>query len=204
MLAKQVAQILIFVAAVLTFITDSRYLTLNPDVYFPEQVETYKAHQTSLLLHVTGGMLAIILGPFQFVSRLRARYLTLHKITGRVYAAACVTSACAGLNMATRAFGGFPSSAGFGMLAILWLITIAFAVARARQGDLTAHRQWVIRSFALTLAAFSLRFILGMHGVLEATDVISTPYVSAYQATAWLCWVPNLLIAEWYVNATRA
>jgi hypothetical protein len=106
--------------------------------------------------------------------------------------------------MATRAFGGFPSAAGFGMLAVLWLTTVVLAVTRARQGKIARHREWMIRSYALTLAAFSLRMILTVHGVLEASEVITTPYVSVYQATAWLCWVPNLLIAEWYINSTRS
>ncbi len=57
-LAKRIAQALIFIAAVLTFITVSRYLSLDPDVYFPEQVEVYQSHQASLLFHVGGGMLA--------------------------------------------------------------------------------------------------------------------------------------------------
>ena len=202
-LARQIARVCVFLAAILTFLIVSRYLTLNPSVYFPEQSETYQSHQTSLLLHVVSGMTAIILGPFQFIQGLRTRFLTLHKVTGRVYVVACVTGAGAGMVMATRAFGGFPSSAGFGMLAALWLTTVVLAVTRVRQGNIERHREWMIRSYALTLAAFSFRMILTVHGVLEATEIIKTPYVSAYQATAWLCWVPNLLIAECYINATR-
>ncbi len=147
---------------------------------------------------------ALILGPFQFIQGLHSRYLTLHKMMGRIYALGCVTGVCGGLLMATRAYGGFPSTAGFGMLAVLWLITIAFALTRARQGKIDQHREWVVRSFALTLAAFTLRLIWTVHAVLEANEVVSTPFVSIYQATAWLCWVPNLIAAEWYINASRA
>ena len=202
--ARQIAQAVLFVAAVLTFITVSRYFTLNPDVYFPDQMKTYQNHQTALLLHVGGGMVAILTGPFQFIQRLRTRHLMLHKIMGRLYAAGCITSACAGLTMALRAHGGFPSTTGFGMLAILWLVTITFAVTRAYQNKIREHREWMIRSFALTLAAFTLRVILTTHGILEATDAIETPFTPVYQATAWLCWVPNLLVAEWYINVSRA
>jgi uncharacterized membrane protein YozB (DUF420 family) len=84
------------------------------------------------------------------------------------------------------------------------LIAITFAVARIIRGDFAAHREWMIRSFSLTLAAFTLRVILTTHGVLEGTGVIETPFTPVYQATAWLCWVPNLLVAEWYINASRA
>jgi uncharacterized membrane protein len=202
-LTRQIAQAFLFVGAMLTFITVSRYLTLNPNVYFPENAETYQQHQTALLLHVGGGMVAIFLGPFQFIGRLRQRHVTLHKAMGCIYAIGCVTGAGAGLAMATRAHGGFPSTAGFTMLAIMSLITITFAVARIIRGDFAAHREWMIRSFSLTLAAFTLRVILTTHGILEGTGVIETPFTPVYQATAWLCWVPNLLVAEWYINASR-
>lgn len=191
------------VGAIFTALIVSRYFTMDPEVYFPEQRDTYQEHATALLLHVGGGFVAILLGPFQFMKALRNRYLTAHRISGRVYALACVVSATAGLAMATRAYGGFAAGAGFASLSIVWLITIIFAVTRARQRRIPQHREWMIRSFALTLAAFSLRMILMAHGIATELEWTSLPYVDMYRATAWLCWVPNLLIAEWYINVSR-
>lgn len=200
---RQTAFAFLTVGALFTALIVSRYFTLNPEVYFPEQRETYEAHTTALLLHVGGGIVAILLGPFQFVPALRKRFLRAHRISGRIYALGCVVSAIAGLIMATRAFGGFAAGAGFASLAIVWLITITLAVTRARQRKIPQHREWMIRSFALTLAAFSLRMILMSHSIASAQEWTSLPYIDMYRATAWLCWVPNLFIAEWYINATR-
>lgn len=202
-LTRQIAQAFLFAGAMLTTILVSRYLTLDPEVYFPKQVDTYKAHQTSLLLHVGGGMIAMFLGPFQFIQGLRKKHLTLHKILGRLYALGAVTSALAGLVMAPRAFGGFVTTSGLGFLAILSISTIVMAVTRARQHNITSHQQWVIRSFACTLAAFTLRGILVAHGILYESGIVSFPFIEMYQTVAWLCWVPNLIVAEWYINSLR-
>ncbi len=51
----------------------SRYFTLNPDVYFPEQRDVYLAHQTGILTHIVGGVMALSLGTFQFLASLRER-----------------------------------------------------------------------------------------------------------------------------------
>jgi uncharacterized membrane protein len=176
---------------------------MNPDVYFPDQKETYQAHPLSLLCHVGGGVVALFLGPFQFIEGIRKKNLRLHKILGRFYGLGVVVGAMGGLAMATRAFGGFPAGLGFGMLAVLWLVTIVMAVTRARQHRIVQHREWVIRSFALTLAALTLRIYLPVHGVLLGTEVIDLPFIQMYRAVGWLCWVPNLIVAEWFINSTR-
>ena len=55
----------------------------------------------------------------------------------------------------------------------------------------------MVRSFALTAAAVTLRIYLGFVPVLEV------PFVDAYRAISFLCWVPNLLVAEWYLRSGR-
>jgi hypothetical protein len=53
----------------------------------------------------------------------------------------------------------------------------------------------MIRSFALTFAAVTLRLYL------PASQIAGMPFPAAYSAIAWLCWVPNLLVAEWFIRA---
>lgn len=203
-MGRSIAQGFIFVGAMFVVILVSRYFTLDPEVYFPDQRETYEAHTVSLLLHVGGGAVAMLLGPFQFIKGIRRKHLTIHKILGRTYALACLVGGGAGLIMATRAFGGFSAGLGFGMLAVLWIGTIVMAVVRVRQQNIVAHREWVVRSFALTLAAFTLRIYLPVHGILLGTEVIELEFIQMYRAVGWLCWVPNLIVAEWYINSTRS
>ena len=57
----------------------SPYLTFDPDGYFTQQRETYLQHEFALGVHVLSGMLALLIGPFQFVGRLRRRFVRVHR-----------------------------------------------------------------------------------------------------------------------------
>ena len=80
--------------------------------------------------------------------------------------------------------------AGFAALAVCWLHTAIRALVAILAGDVVAHRRWMVRNFALTFAAVTLRLYL------PAAMVSGVPFEAAYPAIAWLCWVPNLLAAE--------
>ena len=66
-LLKKTGWSIMLFLAVLTSLIVSRYLTLDPEVYFPEQKAVYMAHITMLIIHVVASMLAILIGPFQFL-----------------------------------------------------------------------------------------------------------------------------------------
>ena len=99
--------------------------------------------------------------------------------------------------MAQFATGGLASQIGFSFLATLWLFSGYRAYVNIRQGNIQVHREWMIRNYALTLAAVTLRiytrtfFLMGM----TLPDFHST--------NAWLCWVPNLIVAEWLISQSR-
>src|SRR6185295_9720833 len=79
---------------------------------------------------------------------------------------------------------------GFGLLAVTWLAVTANAYRLARQRDFAQHERWMVRSFALTLAAVTLRIYMPAASMLHLDDMES------YRAIAWLAWVPNLIAAE--------
>jgi len=100
--------------------------------------------------------------------------------------------------MALESYGGQPTHFGFGMLAVLWLFTSAMAYVRIRQRNIQSHREWMIRSFALTFAAVMLRIWLPLF-----VGVWKIDFVQAFDTISWLCWVPNMLVAEVLVNQSR-
>lgn len=148
--------------------------------------------------HIGGGLVAMAIGPFQLHRELRAKALNLHRAMGRLYAAAVLAGSLGGLWLALNASGGLTARTGFGTLAILWLIVTAIAIARIRARNQPSHREWMIRSFALTLAAVTLRIYLPL------SLANGVPFPVAYPIIAWACWVPNLLVAEAIIRATRA
>lgn len=160
--------------------------------------ETFASMRGVFLAHVIAGGLALLVGPWQLMPRWRAARPRWHRRAGYVYAGAVLVAGSAGLILAPRAWGGFAAQAGFGALAVAWLLATATGVRRAIAGDLAGHRAWMTRSFALTFAAVTLRIqlpILGAIGVPDAT---------AYALVAWSSWVPNLAFIEWRARRVRA
>ncbi len=174
-----------------------RYFSLSPDAFFPEQRDVYRAHLPMLLAHVGGGAVALIAGPWQFWTRLRAGAPRVHRVLGRTYLLGVAVGGAGGLYMAPLAFGGWPARAGFLALSLLWLASSWLAFVAIRGGRIRVHRRWMIRSYALTFAAVTLR------AWLPLLQAVGLSFVSAYVAVAWLSWMPNLLVCEWVLMRER-
>lgn len=161
----------------------------------PDMRAAFEAHRLGIYLHVFAAAVALALGPLQFSATLRAARPGLHRWTGRLYLGIGVlVGGMAGLYMAFHAFGGVVSRLGFGSLALLWLYTGYRAWRAIRAADVASHRRWMVRSFALAFAAVTLRLWL------PAALAAGVPFEQAYPAIAWLCWLPNLVVAELLFN----
>jgi len=157
--------------------------------------EHFARYLFPLRLHIAGGIGALLTGPWQFSETLRRRAINVHRWLGRFYLLEVALGSIAGFAMATVSEEGLPTHLGFGLLALFWFGTGVQAYRSVRRGDIAAHRRWMIRNFALTLAAVTLRFHLPL--MLFA---LHWPFRTSYITVSWLCWVPNLLIAEWLVR----
>ncbi len=148
--------------------------------------------------HVILAPVALALVPFQLWQGLRNRRPMVHRLIGRIYGAAILLSGSGGLWLAINTEAGAVAAWGFGLLAVAWLGTTGWGIALAMRGDRVAHRRWMIRSIALTLSAVTLRIYLGM------TFGFGLDFDTAYPAIAWLCWVPNLIVAELVLRWPRS
>lgn len=163
----------------------------------PDMRATFAAHPVGIYAHVFGSAVALALGPFQFSSALRERRPVLHRRLGRLYLGVGVlVGGLAGLYMAFHAFGGLSARLGFACLAVAWLYSGSRAYRAVRARDFMAHRCWMVRNFALTFAAVTLRLYLPTSVAMGVTVEV------AYPAIAWLCWLPNLIAAELLSNRT--
>src|SRR4051794_32822251 len=95
----------------------------------------------------------------------------------------------------TVSMEGLATRLGFGTLAVLWFAAAVQAYRNALKGEIDLHRRWMIRNFALTLAAVTLRNWLPL--MLFA---LHWPFRASYITVSWVCWVPNLLVAEWMMR----
>jgi len=192
---KKVGWAVMTLLAVLIFLMAGRYLTFNPEVYFSEQKAVYIAHTAMLIMHIVGAMLALIIGPFQFLPVMRTNgFLKLHRWLGRTYLLAVLFGGLGGLYMAQFAYGGIVSSLGFAALGSLWLYSGFRAYRHIRNKEIDQHREWMTRNYALTFAGVMLRLWVPV-SIMAGMD-----FVTAYRIIAWLCWVPNLLVAQWIIQ----
>jgi uncharacterized membrane protein len=170
-------------------------ILLAPNMGAPFFAARLSAMPLAVYGHVIGGAVAMILGAFQVNALVRQRSFRRHRWLGRVYVVAVMVGGPSGLVLAMVSEGGWIAHVGFGLLAVLWFATTAVAYLHARRHNIAVHQQWMIRSYALTLAALTLRLYV------PSAVVSGIPFESAYPVISWLCWVPNLIIAEWFIAA---
>lgn len=173
------------------------YVIVGDRMYPPPLQASFVARPWGIYSHAFFGGIALLLGCFQFRRGILARHRRVHRVLGTIYVLAAVVTGMAGLYMSRFAFGGTTTRLGFGGLAIALLSTTGMAYLRIRQRNVVAHREWMLRSYALIFGAVTLRIELPL---LQA---LLGGFEPAYAVVAWLSWVPNLLWAELYVRMTR-
>ena len=139
--------------------------------------------------------IGLLLGSLQFIPALRR--VPSHRWVGRVYVMGCLVGGGAGLILAPGSFAGPIASLGFGSLAVIWIAVTLMGWRAVLQGRFVEHRRWMIRSWALTLAAVTLRLYL------PTVQVLDLPFLLSYRAISFLAWVPNLIAAEIWLRRWR-
>ena len=172
------------------------YTALRSDVDFlqtKQNVYHITYWRWSFYVHVFTSFFVLITGLTQFSGYLQRNYKRVHRFFGYMYVLLVVfVTGPAAFMMGWHANGGLPARASFSLLAFLWVVFTACAWIYAVKKNFVVHRQFMIRSYALTLSAITLR----LYTILfEYLNVHARP-VDIYITTAWLSWVPNLIIAE--------
>lgn len=174
------------------------YIPYNTDVGFLRIKQQYidiDQWRIAFFIHVYASMWVLLAGFTQFSKFLLRNNPSLHRTMGYIYVVdVLLITGPAGLLMGFYANGGIFSRVAFITLAVLWIGFTAMALTRARQGRYKEHRNFMIRSFALTLSALTLR--AWKYGI---TNTMSLPPMDVYRVVAWLGWVPNLLLAEYLI-----
>jgi uncharacterized membrane protein len=140
--------------------------------------------------HIVFGGLALLLSPVQLSPRVRDRVPRLHRVNGRVVLVAIAFAGTAGFLLSWFNTAGPIGMAGFGTLAVLWVVFAGLGLRAILRRDVAAHRRWMLRTFALTYAAVTLRLWL------IALIPLLGDFGSAYAVVPFLCWVPNLVVVE--------
>lgn len=152
------------------------------------------AYMIAFYIHIALGGLALLTGWSQFIKSWRNKYLSFHRCLGYVYVISVFISSITGFIISLYSTGGTSATVGFCILAVLWFTSIIFAFTKVKMGKIKEHQKWMIRNYALTFAAVTLRIWLPI--VLAGGG----GFVLAMQVVAWLCWVPNVIVIEIYIR----
>lgn len=139
--------------------------------------------------HITLGGLALLIGWLQFSNKLRIKKTELHRTIGKIYVISVFISGICGLFIAFYATGGIISILGFFSLGLIWLTTTILGFKAIKKGNIELHEKFMIFSYAACFAAVTLRIWLPL------LTIAMGEFNSAYRIVAWLCWVPNIIVA---------
>ena len=149
------------------------------------------------VIHALLGGTALLLAPLQFNRTLLQKQRKLHRILGRIYVVTIWLSSASGLGLAIFFDVSIAARIVLGLVSILWFGATTVAFLRVRRRKIAEHREWMIRSFALSF--FFVTFSLWVPG-LASTNL---PEAISYPLAVFLSWSLNLLVAEWWIRQTR-
>ena len=162
----------------------------------------FSRHPLLTMIHIIPGLLFMILGPLQFVRTLRTRRPAVHRWIGRVFMIVSLLVGGTALVMSPRmAIGGVNETVATMLFAILFLFCLGKAYLAIRRRQIPAHREWMIRAFAIGLAVATIRPIVG---VFFATSRLThlTPH-DFFGTAFWLGFTVQTIAAEVWINYTR-
>lgn len=158
------------------------------------------ASPAPVVLHVVAAAVYVVAGAFQFPARVRRAHRTWHRRAGRVLVGAGLVVAGSGLWMTLF----YPGAPGGDLLWSVRLVvgsvmaaSIVLGFTAIRRRDIAGHRAWMIRAYALAVAAGTQTITEGVGEGLFGTSDLSTA-VSVSSG-----WVINAAVAEWIIRRQR-
>lgn len=147
------------------------------------QVGLTWARRLVLVTHISGGIVALLVGPWQFSGAMRRRYLRVHRLTGRIYLVSVGVAAVAALVLAITTRLGWAWGFGVGMLAVVWLSTSGMALYAIVHKQVKTHQEWMRRSYIATFAFVTVHLLTDNPPMSHLR-----PEHDALILSVWVCW----------------
>ncbi len=151
---KTAVWIFLGLTTLFVFITSEVLLVTDYPMYHAYRLQVI-ADRHLLIPHTLAGIFALLIGPINFSSRIRQRYLKFHRVLGRIYVISVFIGAATGVALASYR-PGFPGTCG---QAAAWVVCTTAAFITARNRHVIQHRQWMARSYAVTFTFVSSRVL---------------------------------------------
>jgi uncharacterized membrane protein len=160
----------------------------------------FSRHPFITFLHILPGALFMILGPLQFLPRIRNNYPRFHRRSGVVVIICGYIIGISALIMpfVLRPIGGFNEAVATSFFAVYFLIALTMAWRAILRRDIIHHRQWMIRMFSIGVAVGTIRPIVVLFFVFSGL-----PPQVFFGTAFWLGFSLHLVLAEWWISYTR-
>ena len=197
-LSKRLVQLFLLVLGVVGIYYVVRYA-------FPRLIPTeenygeyYYARVGWVFIHVFTGIVAIILGPFQFMRSIRSKRMPLHRTMGKVYLVAILISGTCGIYLSLTSRVNLAYAMGLFFLSVSWLVSAYLAYISVRRKNIEQHKEWMLRSYTVTLAFVTFRVF---EDILHSMDLWERWEILTLMS--WACWAVPLLIIEVYIQGKK-
>jgi len=151
----------------------------------------YWAQRGWLLMHMTGGMVALLSGPWQFWTGFRARYARLHRWTGRLFLSGVAVGSVGAYHMAIVTTFGWAFGFSLLGLATAWVTTAGMAYYAILKRRIPVHKEWMVRAYVVTFAFVTFR-VLNDYGPTSHLQPDNDRAITI----GWACWTLPLLVTE--------
>jgi hypothetical protein len=196
-LGKFILLFVILLIGLLIFLKSWEYY--SPDFkngYLSDKKEIFDSlFKYGLYAHIITVPLILLAGSVQAFFRYEYSNKNFHRIVGSVYSYLVLfVSAPGAFIISFYAFGGAWGKCSFLLLTILWVWFTFCGLKEGKNKNIAVHKAFMIRSYVLTLSAIILRLISFVF--IHIFDFYGE---NAYAVSAWLSWVPALLMTEVYL-----
>jgi len=163
----------------------------------------FKPFTPFMIAHVLGGMIALIIGPLQFIPFIRNKYRRFHKTTGKIFLLSILVSGLAATYLSIfdsiLRNGRFSFGTGTLGLVLAWFITGGMAFWAIKKRNFIQHKEWMIRCYVVTSGFTVFRLIVKALVLFD-----NLPYLNGIDGiSAWACWALPLLITEFILQANK-
>lgn len=166
----------------------------------PESFKAFWSERVLIRTHIACALTMILIGPWQFWSGFRMRYLTVHRWLGRIFLVAGTFVSCSALHMGLHPrLGSIVYGFGLFLNGVFWLAAAAVAYYAIRLGNIQAHKEWMIRLYVLSWAG-----IVGDRIIPDMTFVSHRIGADALNdISGWANWAVPLMVTEVILQVRR-
>lgn len=203
-LIQKLKSLVTFGIVLFLFLFSGRFIVKDALPYFGFEKEIFGRYwdfKWPLIGHISGGLIALAMGPFQFSKAFRNKFMNAHRIIGRIYLISILVGTIASTVLAwTSSYEvGFSWALSLQVLGLVWLASASMAYVSVMQKRIVQHKEWMIRSYVITFAFVLFRFL----NELSIAKTLMPEFTDRGPTLVWLSWTIPVFIAEMVISWKR-